>query len=114
MTDFALPDGVVGSEHLGVRVFCVAAPDPQQLADQIALILGEHLAADDEFHITYDALQTGWQHNPGRPGWLGRGPHIQLFLEYTALLVLRASASDDGSSRGEGESRRCRRPKQTT
>ena len=36
MSDFALPDGIVGSEHLGVRVFCVAAPDPQQLADQIA------------------------------------------------------------------------------
>ena len=89
MSDLELPDGIVGSEHLGVRVFCVAAPDPQQLADQIALILGEHLAADDELHITYNALQTGWQHDPGRPGWLGREPHTQLYLEYTALLVLR-------------------------
>ena len=69
MSEFPLPDGIVGSEHLGVRVFCVAAPDPQQLADQIALVLGEHLAADDEIHITYNALQTGWQHDPGRTGW---------------------------------------------
>jgi hypothetical protein len=36
MSEFALPDGIVGSDHLGVRVFCVATPGPQQLADQIA------------------------------------------------------------------------------
>ena len=96
MSDFVLPDGIVGSEHLGVRVFCAMAPDPQQLADQIALILGEHLAPDDEMHITYNSLQTGWQHDPGRPGWLGREPRTRLFLEYSALLVLRASASEHG------------------
>jgi hypothetical protein len=96
MSEFELRDSIVGSEHLGVRVFRLAAPDPQQLADQIALTLGEHLAADDELHITYNALQTGWQHDPGRPGWLGREPHTRLYLEYTALLVLRASASEDG------------------
>jgi hypothetical protein len=96
MNEFELPDGIVGSEHLGVRVFCVAASDPQQLAQQIALILGEHLAADDDLHITYNALQTGWQHDPGRPGWRGREAHTQLFLEYTALVVLRASGSEDG------------------
>ncbi len=91
MNEFALPDGIVGSEHLGVRVFCVSAPDPQQLADQIALVLGEHLAADDELHINYNSIQTGWEHNLGRGGWLGRDPHTQLFFEYTALVVLRAS-----------------------
>ena len=96
MSEFELPDGIVGSERLGDRVFCVGAPDPQQLADQIALILGEHLAADDELHITYNAIQTGWEHDPGRPGWLGREAHTQLYLEYTALLVLRASTSEDG------------------
>lgn len=96
MSEFAQPDGIVGSEHLGVRVFCVAAPDPQQLANQVALVLGEHLAAADEMHVTYNALQTGWQHHPGRTGWLGREPHTQLFLEYTALIVLRASAPEAG------------------
>ncbi|MHB8657700.1 MAG: hypothetical protein ACYC91_07050 [Solirubrobacteraceae bacterium] len=95
MSEFELPDGIVGSEYLGVRVFCVAAPDPQQLADQIALVLGEHLATDDEIHITYNALQTGWQHDPGRPGWLGGAAHTQLFLEHTALLVLRAASSEE-------------------
>jgi hypothetical protein len=96
MSDFALPNGVIGSEHLGVRVFCVTAHDPQQLADQIALLLGEHLAADDEIHITYNALQTGWQHDSGRAGWLGREPHTHLFLEYSALLVLRPPTHEIG------------------
>lgn len=92
MTDYPLPD-TIGSEHLGVRVFCIAAADPQQLADQIALVLGEHMAADDELHVTYNAVQTGWQHDPGRRGWLGRGPYTQLFIEYTAVVVLRSSTN---------------------
>lgn len=82
----------MGSQHLGVRVFCIAAADPQELADQIALVLAEHLDDDDALHVTYNAVQTGWQHDPGRSGWLGRAPHTQLFLEYTALLVLRSGS----------------------
>jgi hypothetical protein len=93
VSDIELSDGVVGSEHLGIRVFCVAAPGPQQLADQIAHVLGEHLGTEDEMHMTYNAMQTGWQHDPGRAGWLGRPDHTQLFFEYTALLVLRPPAS---------------------
>ncbi len=89
MSNQGLPEGTVGSEHLGVRVFCISAPDAQQLADQIALVLGEHMASDDEMHLTYDTIQSGWQHDPGRTGWLGHSPHTQLFFEYTALLVLR-------------------------
>jgi hypothetical protein len=96
VNDSELPAGTVGSEHLGVRVFCVAAPDPQQLADQIALVLGEHLASDDEMHLTYDAIQTGWQHDVDRTGWLGRPAHTQLFFEYTALVVLRPAVQGNG------------------
>lgn len=89
MSNQRLPDGTIGSEHLGVRVFCISSPHAQQLADQVALVLGEHMASDDEIYLTYNAIQTGWQHDPGRSGWLGRSPHTQLFFEYTALLVLR-------------------------
>lgn len=96
MNDSQLPAGTVGSEHLGVRVFCVAAPDAQRLADQIALVLGEHLASDDEMHLTYNAIQTGWQHDPGRTSWPGRPAHTQLFFEYTALVVLRPAMQGDG------------------
>jgi hypothetical protein len=89
-----LPDGTVDSEHLGVRVFCISAPDPQQLADRLALVLGEHMETDDQMHLTYNAIQSGWQHDPGREGWRGRSPHTQLFFEYTALLVLRRPAGE--------------------
>lgn len=83
----AHPDG--GSEHLGVRVFFINAPEAQQLADQLALVFGEHMADDHEMRLTYNAIQSGWQPDPGRQGWLARLIHTQLFFEYTALLVLR-------------------------
>jgi hypothetical protein len=89
----ALPDGAVGSEHLGVRVFCITAPDAQQLADRLALILGEHMAADDQLHITYGVVQSGWEHELGRSGLRPRDAHTQLFFEHTALLVLRPAAA---------------------
>ena len=38
-------------------------------------------------HLTYNAIQTGWQHDPGRAGWLARSAHTQPFFEYTAYLV---------------------------
>lgn len=70
-------------------MFSISAPDPQQLADQVALVLGEHMASDGEMHLTYNAIQSGWQHDPGRDGWRARSRHAQLFFEHTALLVLR-------------------------
>jgi hypothetical protein len=65
VTEPGLPEGTVGAEHLGVRVFCISACDAQQLADQLALVLGEHMATDDEMHLTYNAIQSGWQHDSG-------------------------------------------------
>ena len=91
MSNQQLPDGTVGSEHLGVRVFCISAPDPQQLATNSRSVLGEHMAGDDEMHLTYNGIQSGWQHDPGRTGWPGPSPHTQLFFEHTALLVLRSA-----------------------
>jgi hypothetical protein len=69
----------------------MSAPDAQQLSDQLALVLGEHMASDDEMHLTYNAIQSGWQHDPGGPGWLGRSPHTELYFEHIALLVLRSA-----------------------
>ncbi|MHB1570605.1 MAG: hypothetical protein ACYC0H_15575 [Solirubrobacteraceae bacterium] len=89
MNEQRLPDGIVGAEHRGTRVFCVSASDAQMLADRLAIVLGEHMADSDEMHLTYNAIQSGWEHDPGRPGWRERQPHTQLFFEYTALLVLR-------------------------
>jgi len=89
MDEPELPDGAVGSEHLGTRVFVITAHDPQGLAERLAVVLGEHMDSGDEMHLTYNAMQSGWEHDPGRVGFLGRAAHTQLFFEYTALLVLR-------------------------
>jgi hypothetical protein len=96
MSDLELPEGIVGSEHLGVRVFCISALGAQWLADRLAVVLGEHMATDDEMHLTYNAIETGRQHDPGRAGWLGRPAHTQLVSEYTAMLVLRPPAQAEG------------------
>ena len=92
----ALPEGIVGSEHLGVRVWFLTAASMQQLADSLAITLGEHMDDNDELHVTYNAMQNGSQQHPGKPGLLlGRDPHTELFFEYSALVVLRAQASPD-------------------
>ena len=95
MGEQPLPDGTVGSEHLGARVFCIGAPDARTLADSLALVLGEHMACDDEMHLTYNAIQSGWQHDAGRDGWRNRPDHTQLFFEHSVLLVLRPPTVDD-------------------
>jgi hypothetical protein len=95
MNEQPLPDGTVGSDHLGARVFCISAPDAQTLADRLALILGEHMANDDDMHLTYNAIQSGWQHDAGGDGLRSRQAHTQLFFEYSALLVLRSPAAEE-------------------
>ncbi len=89
----ALPEGIVGSEHLGVRVWFLTAASMQQLADSLSVVLGEHMDEGDELHVTYNAMQSGSQHHPGKPGLLGgRDPYTELFFEYSALVVLRGTA----------------------
>ncbi|MGI8557617.1 MAG: hypothetical protein ACR2ND_04815 [Solirubrobacteraceae bacterium] len=56
-----LPDGTVGSQHLGVRIFSVCAPTMQELIDRIAVILGEHLDPGDELHVSFNSMQNGSQ-----------------------------------------------------
>ena len=106
MSASELHDGIVKSEHLGLRVFCLAAPDPQQLADHIALALGEHLTADDHMHITYNALQTGWQHF-GVPGFLAGG--MLMAWQTRRVRDLRLSAGRGRAGRGQGAARRANR-----
>ena len=85
-----LPDGIVGSQHLGVRVFFVSAPSSQELIDRIAVILGEHLDSGDELHVSSGAMQNGSQHHPGLKLPQADRPWTELFFEYSALIVLRA------------------------
>ena len=88
-----LPDGTVGSQHLGVRVFSVSAPSIQELIDRIAVILGEHLDTSDELHVSFNSMQNGSQEHAGQKLLQTSRPWTELFFEYSALLVLRAQST---------------------
>jgi hypothetical protein len=88
-----LPDGTVGSEHLGVRVFSVSAPSMQELIDRMAVILGEHLDEGDELHVSFNSMQNGSQEHAGTKLLQTPRPWTELFFEYSALLVLRARST---------------------
>ena len=85
-----LPDGTVGSEHLGVRVFSLTGATMQDLIDRIAVILGEHLDSADQLHVCFNAMQNGSQQHAGHKLLQAPRPWTELFFEYSALLVLRA------------------------
>jgi len=75
----------------GVRVFWIAAATTQALVDRLALVLDEHMTADDELHVTYNAMQSGWQHHPAR---LMQKEWTELHFEYSAFVVLRQHDDD--------------------
>jgi hypothetical protein len=81
------------SEHAGTRVWSVTGVSQQALVDRVAVVLGEHMAADDELHVTYAAIQNGSAER-ARPR-LFRDPErwIELSFEYSALIVLRPPAA---------------------
>ncbi len=58
------PEGIVGAEEQDERVFWLAAATMPDLVNRLALVLGEHMACGDELHVTYNAMQSGFQHFP--------------------------------------------------
>ena len=50
------PQDIVLGEQGAVRVFWLQAEDMQGLVDRLALVLSEHMAAEDELHVTYNAM----------------------------------------------------------
>jgi hypothetical protein len=83
---------VIGATEGGVRVFWITGDTMQDLVSRLALVLGEHMTDDDELHVTYNAMQNGWQHHPMQPRKLmtpGRSEWTELFFEYSAFVVLR-------------------------
>ena len=90
------PDDVVVSVAGGVRVFWIAADSMQGLTDRLAVVLGEHMHDGDELHVTYNAMQSGWQQHPPTKGSLMRKPQpgwTELRFEYSAFVVLRERAT---------------------
>lgn len=82
------------AEHHGVRVWSIVAPTQQELADRIALVLGEHMTDHDELHITHAVVQSGAEDRLRRH--LLRKPEswMELTFEYSALVVLRGQDAD--------------------
>ena len=88
----AWPDDVIGSQEGAVRVFWLKSDSMQGLVDRLALVLGEHMHDGDELHVTYNAMQSGWQEHPPTKGGLIRRPQAgwtELRFEYSAFVVLR-------------------------
>ena len=86
------PEDIVVGQEGAVRVFWLQAPEMQGLVDRLALVLSEHMSTGDELHVTYNAMQSGWQQHPGRKGTLlraGQQPWTELRFEYSAFVILR-------------------------
>lgn len=86
------PEDIILGEQGAVRVFWLQAEDMQGLVDRLALVLSEHMAAEDELQVTYNAMQTGWQDHPARKGSVVRSPQApwtELRFEYSAFVILR-------------------------
>jgi len=88
-----LPEGIAGAEHLGVRVWSIRGSSHQELTDNIATILGEHLGESDELHVSFNAMQTGSREHAGYHLLKADQPWTELFFEYSALIVLRAPST---------------------
>jgi len=86
------PDDIVVGQEGGVRVFWIKAEEMQSLVDRLALVLSEHMGAGDELHVTYNAMQNGWQEHPSTKGSVLRAPApgwTELRFEYSAFVILR-------------------------
>jgi hypothetical protein len=77
------------AEHQGVRVWSIIAPTQQELADRIALVLGEHMTDHDELHITHAVVQNGAETKSRRHVLREDETWTELSFEYSAVIVLR-------------------------
>jgi hypothetical protein len=80
---------IVSSEHLGVRVWSIQMPSMRELIDQVAVVLGEHMADGDELHVSFDAMQNGSQLHHRYHLLKAPEEWTELHFEYSALIVLR-------------------------
>ena len=91
----AQPEGILTSQHLGVRVWWITAATLQEMVDRLATVLGEHLQESDDLHVSYHGMQKGWQDKTKLR--LLRAPEqwTELDFEYSTLVILRDRAPVD-------------------
>lgn len=82
---------LIRAEHGAVRVFWMTGATMQELVDNLALVLGEQMADSDDLHVTYNAMQNGWEQQPPVKPMIGKSREqpTRLFFEYSAFVVLR-------------------------
>ena len=78
---------VLAHEDAGTRTWAVSAPSQGELVHRVTLIFAEHVHDDDDVHIAYNAMQTGWRDRPPRDA--DESTFTELFFEYSALIVVR-------------------------
>ena len=81
----------LANEHDGTRTWIVRSSSPEELLRRVTLIFAEHIHDDDEIHIAYNAMQSGWRDNP--PNAEHASSFTELFFEYSALIVTRPKAN---------------------
>lgn len=74
-------------EREGTRTWTVWAASREELLERVTLIFAEHIHDDDELHIAYNAMQTGWRQHP--PSDNDGSTFTELSFEYSALIVTR-------------------------
>ena len=76
---------VVQSEE--TRTWTVWGSSREELLHRVTLIFAEHIQEDDEVHVAYNAMQSGWRNETPSPD---RDSTVtELFFEYSALIVIR-------------------------
>ena len=74
-------------EREGTRTWTIWGSSREELVRRVTLVFAEHVDDDDEVHIAYNAMQSGWQNHP--PEQQDGTTHTELFFEYSALIVVR-------------------------
>ena len=75
------------AEHEETRTWTVWGSSREELLRRVTLIFAEHVHEDDEVHIAYNEMQTGWRDNAQHSD--DNSTFTELFFEYSALIVIR-------------------------
>jgi hypothetical protein len=77
---------MLAAEHEETCTWTVWGSSREELLRRVTLIFAEHVHEDDEVHVAYNAMQSGWREEPNpREG----ATFTELFFEHSALIVIR-------------------------
>jgi hypothetical protein len=78
---------MLAAEHEETCTWTVWGSSREELLRRVNRIFAEHLHEDDEIHVAYNAMQSGWRDDP--PHAREDSTFTELFFEYSALIVIR-------------------------